>query len=123
MGDKVMPSIGSLLGFFSSYAGGVVQHTEDAHPKSVMFLTVLLASLVAVLLIHLLPLVGLVTLDSTVVKRYGSALDLVFDDVVGTAQFLGDLVNRPAELEKYFYFVTFFAQKEYTNFVKRIWRI
>jgi hypothetical protein len=28
-----MPSIGSLLGFFSSYARGVVQHTEDAHPK------------------------------------------------------------------------------------------
>ena len=74
--------------------------------------TVLLASLFAVLLIHFLALIGLVTLNMTVVKRHGSALDLVFDGVVGTTQFLGDLVNRPAELEKNFNFVTFFAQMQ-----------
>ena len=76
---------------------------------------VLLAAVLAVFTVHLLALVGFVTLNLAIVERHGSTLDLVvLDSVVWTAQMLGYAVNRPAVLQTNFNFVSFFAQKVLT---------
>ena len=76
--------------------------------------TVLLAAVSAFSQIHLLALVGLVTVLFAIVERHGSTLDLVLDRIVRPPQMLGYAVGRPAVFQSNFNFVSFFAQKVLT---------
>ena len=75
---------------------------------------VLLAAVPTVFQVHLLALVGLVTVLLSVVERHHTALDLVLDRIVRPSQMLGYAVNRPAIFQSNFNFVSFFTQKVLT---------
>ena len=67
--------------------------------------SLLLAAVLAVLAINLFALIGFVALDFSVIERDHTALDLVLDGVVRTAQMLGYAVNRPTVFQPNFNFV------------------
>ena len=75
---------------------------------------VLLAAVSAVLQIHLLPLVGLVTVLLPIVERHHTTHDLILDCIVRPSQMLGDSVDRPAVFQSNLDLGPFFAQKMLT---------